>query len=184
MLPFYLCANDRLPVPCVNRKVLVGGGGGEGTCACNSLPLCPHSAGRVYLTEVRLTSAQRGLSPPASWVETCSCPTGYAGQFCESCAPGYKRETPLGGPYTSCVPCTCNQHGTCDPHTGESCPPPPSKPPGPHPAQQVSADPNRVSRGQCEWSLRAVLLRWCPRGPPRAGHLSTRCVIDSCKRRS
>ncbi|XP_025769296.1 laminin subunit gamma-3 [Puma concolor] len=75
-------------------------------------------SGQVFLTEVRLTSAQRGLSPPASWVETCSCPKGYTGQFCESCAPGYKRETPLGGPYTSCVPCTCNQHGTCDPHTG------------------------------------------------------------------
>ncbi|XP_034519634.1 laminin subunit gamma-3, partial [Ailuropoda melanoleuca] len=78
----------------------------------------PGPSGQVFLTEVRLTSAQRGLSPPASWVETCSCPKGYTGQFCESCAPGYKRETPLGGPYTNCVPCTCNQHGTCDPHTG------------------------------------------------------------------
>ncbi|XP_030875870.1 laminin subunit gamma-3 [Leptonychotes weddellii] len=87
-------------------------------CAHNSLPLYPRSAGQVFLTEVRLISAQRGLSPPASWVETCSCPEGYTGQFCESCAPGYKRETPLGGPYANCVPCTCNQHGTCDPHTG------------------------------------------------------------------
>ncbi|KAK2501533.1 hypothetical protein MC885_006464 [Smutsia gigantea] len=78
----------------------------------------PNSHGQVFLTEVRLTSAQQGLSPPASWVETCSCPMGYTGQFCESCAPGYKRETPLGGPYTNCVPCTCNQHGTCDPNTG------------------------------------------------------------------
>lgn len=78
----------------------------------------PSSYGRVLLTEARLTSAQRGLSPPAPWVETCSCPVGHTGQFCESCAPGYKRETPLGGPYTSCVPCTCNQHGTCDPNTG------------------------------------------------------------------
>nr|KAF6433683.1 laminin subunit gamma 3 [Molossus molossus] len=78
----------------------------------------PSPPGQVFLTEVRLTSARRGLSPTASWVETCSCPKGYAGQFCESCAPGYKRETPLGGPYTSCVPCTCNQHGTCDPDTG------------------------------------------------------------------
>ncbi|XP_059266506.1 laminin subunit gamma-3 [Mustela nigripes] len=78
----------------------------------------PGPSGQVFLTEVRLTSAQRGLSPPASWVETCSCPKGYTGQFCESCAPGHKRETPLGGPYTDCVPCTCNQHGTCDPHTG------------------------------------------------------------------
>ncbi|KAM4847896.1 laminin subunit gamma-3 isoform 1-T1 [Urocitellus parryii] len=80
----------------------------------------PGPSGQVLLSEVRLTSArpQRGLSPPASWVETCSCPRGYTGQFCESCAPGYKRETPQGGPYASCVPCTCNQHGTCDPNTG------------------------------------------------------------------
>uniref|UniRef100_A0A8D1UYU1 Laminin subunit gamma-3 n=1 Tax=Sus scrofa TaxID=9823 RepID=A0A8D1UYU1_PIG len=78
----------------------------------------PSPSGRVLLTEVRLTSAQPGLGPPASWVETCSCPSGYSGQFCESCAPGYKRETPLGGPYASCVPCICNQHGTCDPNTG------------------------------------------------------------------
>ncbi|KAL4689686.1 hypothetical protein H8959_012477, partial [Pygathrix nigripes] len=78
----------------------------------------PSPAGQVFLTEVRLTSARPGLSPPASWVETCSCPNGYMGQFCESCAPGYKRETPQGGPYASCVPCTCNQHGTCDPNTG------------------------------------------------------------------
>ncbi|XP_054440811.1 laminin subunit gamma-3 [Pteronotus mesoamericanus] len=78
----------------------------------------PSPSGQVFLTAVRLASAQRGLSPPALWVETCSCPKGYVGQFCESCAPGYKRETPLGGPYASCVPCTCNQHGTCDPNTG------------------------------------------------------------------
>ncbi|XP_012576653.1 PREDICTED: laminin subunit gamma-3 [Condylura cristata] len=78
----------------------------------------PSPSGQARLTEVRLTSAQRGLSPPASWVETCSCPEGYEGQFCESCAPGYKRETPRGGPYANCVPCTCNQHGTCDPDTG------------------------------------------------------------------
>ncbi|ELV12685.1 Laminin subunit gamma-3 [Tupaia chinensis] len=78
----------------------------------------PSPSGPVFLTAVRLASAQRGLSPAASWVETCSCPKGYTGQFCESCAPGYKRETPQGGPYASCVPCTCNQHGTCDPNTG------------------------------------------------------------------
>ncbi|KFO31935.1 Laminin subunit gamma-3 [Fukomys damarensis] len=77
-------------------------------------------SGPALLSEVRLTSAraQQGLSPPATWVETCSCPQGYTGQFCESCAPGYKRETPRGGPYAACVPCTCNQHGTCDPNTG------------------------------------------------------------------
>ncbi|XP_023556020.1 laminin subunit gamma-3, partial [Octodon degus] len=78
------------------------------------------SSGQALLSEVRLTTAraQQGLSPPATWVESCSCPQGYTGQFCESCAPGYKRETLRGGPYASCVPCTCNQHGTCDPRTG------------------------------------------------------------------
>ncbi|XP_029468413.1 laminin subunit gamma-3 isoform X2 [Rhinatrema bivittatum] len=72
----------------------------------------------VSLREVRLVSASLGLSPPAQWVEACMCPHGYTGQFCESCALGYRREIPLGGPYTSCVPCLCNQHGTCDPSTG------------------------------------------------------------------
>ncbi|XP_044848953.1 laminin subunit gamma-3 [Mauremys mutica] len=73
---------------------------------------------RVSLSEVQLTSARPGHSPPAQWVEECICPQGYTGQFCESCAPGYKREIPLGGPFTSCIPCTCNQHGSCDPDTG------------------------------------------------------------------
>uniref|UniRef100_A0A8C3PCE1 Laminin subunit gamma-3 n=1 Tax=Chrysemys picta bellii TaxID=8478 RepID=A0A8C3PCE1_CHRPI len=75
-------------------------------------------AGRVSLIEVQLTSARPGHSLPAQWVEECICPQGYTGQFCESCAPGYKREIPLGGPFTSCIPCTCNQHGSCDPDTG------------------------------------------------------------------
>uniref|UniRef100_A0A8C4VW64 Laminin subunit gamma-3 n=1 Tax=Gopherus evgoodei TaxID=1825980 RepID=A0A8C4VW64_9SAUR len=72
----------------------------------------------VSLSEVQLTSARPGHSLPAQWVEECICPQGYTGQFCESCAPGYKREIPLGGPFTSCIPCTCNQHGSCDPNTG------------------------------------------------------------------
>ncbi|XP_075762037.1 laminin subunit gamma-3 isoform X1 [Pelodiscus sinensis] len=77
-----------------------------------------HAPHRVSLGEVQLTSARPGHSQPAQWVEECICPPGYIGQFCESCAPGFKRATPLGGPFTSCVPCTCNQHGSCDPHTG------------------------------------------------------------------
>ncbi|XP_038637731.1 laminin subunit gamma-3-like [Scyliorhinus canicula] len=70
------------------------------------------------LMDVTLVTAQAGLSPRAAWVEECMCPEGYIGQFCESCAPGYKREVPSGGPLTPCVPCTCNQHGTCDPDSG------------------------------------------------------------------
>uniref|UniRef100_A0A8C5LN57 Laminin subunit gamma-3 n=1 Tax=Jaculus jaculus TaxID=51337 RepID=A0A8C5LN57_JACJA len=80
----------------------------------------PSPPGQVILSGVRLTSArpQQGLFPSASWVEMCSCPQGYTGQFCEFCAPGYKREAPQGGPYANCIPCTCNEHGTCDPNTG------------------------------------------------------------------
>uniref|UniRef100_A0A8C0GGQ0 Laminin subunit gamma-3 n=1 Tax=Chelonoidis abingdonii TaxID=106734 RepID=A0A8C0GGQ0_CHEAB len=83
-----------------------------------SLSKITTSAGKVSLSEVQLTSARPGHSVPAQWVEECICPQGYTGQFCESCAPGYKREIPLGGPFTSCIPCTCNQHGSCDPNTG------------------------------------------------------------------
>ncbi|XP_058842866.1 laminin subunit gamma-3-like [Acipenser ruthenus] len=72
----------------------------------------------AQLSEVTLVSAAPGLEPPAPWVEECICPQGYVGQFCEFCAPGYKRETPSGGPFTRCVPCTCNQHGVCDGETG------------------------------------------------------------------
>uniref|UniRef100_A0A8C9W7T3 Laminin, gamma 3 n=1 Tax=Scleropages formosus TaxID=113540 RepID=A0A8C9W7T3_SCLFO len=57
--------------------------------------------------------------PSAPWVEQCTCPLGFEGQFCERCAPGYKREVPNGGPFARCVPCTCNQHGECHPETGE-----------------------------------------------------------------
>ncbi|XP_067868245.1 laminin subunit gamma-3-like [Heterodontus francisci] len=71
-----------------------------------------------HLTEVTLVTAQAGLSPRAAWVEECMCPEGYIGQFCEFCAPGYKREFPFGGPLTLCIPCTCNQHGTCNPDSG------------------------------------------------------------------
>ncbi|NWQ62499.1 LAMC3 protein, partial [Neopipo cinnamomea] len=74
--------------------------------------------GRLSLSEVQLTSASPGLGTRAGWVEECTCPTGYAGQFCQSCAPGFKREIPFGGPFVSCVPCACNQHGDCHPLTG------------------------------------------------------------------
>uniref|UniRef100_A0A8U8C915 Uncharacterized protein n=1 Tax=Geospiza parvula TaxID=87175 RepID=A0A8U8C915_GEOPR len=73
---------------------------------------------RLSLSEVQLTSARPGPGPRAGWVEECTCPMGYTGQFCQSCAPGFKREIPFGGPFVSCVPCTCNQHGDCHPLTG------------------------------------------------------------------
>ncbi|XP_065163974.1 laminin subunit gamma-1 isoform X1 [Atheta coriaria] len=72
-----------------------------------------------FLQHVRLETASRGVAgKPALWVEQCSCPEGYIGQFCESCAPGY-RHSPSIGPFMSCVPCNCNNHAdNCDSETG------------------------------------------------------------------
>lgn len=75
-------------------------------------------AGRLWLSRVQLTSARRGAGMWAGWVEECTCPSGYTGSFCESCAPGFKRDIPFGGPFVTCVPCTCNQHGDCEPLSG------------------------------------------------------------------
>ncbi|MEQ2290745.1 hypothetical protein AMECASPLE_006238, partial [Ameca splendens] len=72
------------------------------------------------LAGVTLTSASISSSPataPAPWVENCSCPQGFAGEFCERCAPGFTREDPSRGLFSTCVPCNCHQHGTCHPET-------------------------------------------------------------------
>ncbi|XP_008566171.1 PREDICTED: laminin subunit gamma-1, partial [Galeopterus variegatus] len=75
--------------------------------------------GAGYLDDVSLTSARPGPGVPATWVESCTCPVGYGGQFCEMCLSGYRRETPSLGPYSPCVLCTCSGHSeTCDPETG------------------------------------------------------------------
>lgn len=72
-----------------------------------------------HLGNVKITTAHHGPGSPAHWVEKCTCPTGYLGQFCERCAAGYRRETPTQGPYSSCVPCICNGHSdSCNPETG------------------------------------------------------------------
>ncbi|NXF90538.1 LAMC3 protein, partial [Eubucco bourcierii] len=79
---------------------------------------CGPVPGRLALSQVQLTSARPGSGARAGWVEECKCPPGYTGHFCQSCAPGFTREIPFGGPFISCVPCACNQHGDCDPITG------------------------------------------------------------------
>ncbi|ERL95702.1 hypothetical protein D910_00136 [Dendroctonus ponderosae] len=44
---------------------------------------------------------------------------GYVGQFCESCAPGFRHSPAHGGPFTNCIPCDCNSHARiCDSETG------------------------------------------------------------------
>lgn len=58
-------------------------------------------------------------SAPANWVEKCSCPKAYVGDYCEECAPGFKHEPANGGPYSTCIPCDCNGHAhICDTATG------------------------------------------------------------------
>ncbi|NWS32133.1 LAMC2 protein, partial [Polioptila caerulea] len=72
-----------------------------------------------YIDNITLVSARPGPGAPAPWVERCQCPAPYRGQFCERCAPGYRRDTPGHGPFGVCVPCNCQGGGICDPDTGE-----------------------------------------------------------------
>ncbi|XP_035526875.1 laminin subunit gamma-2 [Morone saxatilis] len=74
--------------------------------------------GRGYLDNVKLVSAQRGDGVPARWVQTCSCPPGYEGEFCERCSAGFRRKIPADGAFSRCEPCSC-RGGSCDPQTGD-----------------------------------------------------------------
>ena len=47
------------------------------------------TGGEGFIDNVQLESAERGyLGQPAKWLEECDCPTGYSGQFCQSCSAG------------------------------------------------------------------------------------------------
>ncbi|XP_075540322.1 terribly reduced optic lobes isoform X26 [Dermacentor variabilis] len=76
----------------------------------------------VHGLEMDSASYSSPKNPPASFVEQCSCPTGYTGNSCENCGPGYIRRR--SGPYLGeCVqgvlPCNCNAHSnSCDQQTG------------------------------------------------------------------
>uniref|UniRef100_A0A2A4JWY1 Laminin subunit gamma-1 n=1 Tax=Heliothis virescens TaxID=7102 RepID=A0A2A4JWY1_HELVI len=78
--------------------------------------------GEGYLMNFKLETAKVGRekgSAAANWVEKCSCPKAYVGDYCEECAPGYKHEPANGGPYSTCIPCDCNGHAhICDTATG------------------------------------------------------------------
>lgn len=78
------------------------------------------SHGEAVLDDVELETAHRDTAGnSARWIEQCSCPEGYLGQFCESCAPGYRHSPSKGGPFMPCIPCDCNKHATiCDSETG------------------------------------------------------------------
>ncbi|KAL3276258.1 hypothetical protein HHI36_020973 [Cryptolaemus montrouzieri] len=76
----------------------------------------------TYLDDVKLETASRGVAStqPAYWVEQCKCPDGYVGQFCESCATGFRHSRSLSGPFIPCIPCDCNKHtDECDSDTGK-----------------------------------------------------------------
>ncbi|KAM7379867.1 hypothetical protein PAMP_005384 [Pampus punctatissimus] len=74
--------------------------------------------GRGYLNKVQLGSAQRGPGMSAGWVQTCRCPLGYEGEFCERCSTGFKRRVAANGAFSPCEPCSC-RGGSCDPQTGD-----------------------------------------------------------------
>lgn len=76
--------------------------------------------GEAILDDVELETAHRGApGRPATWIEHCTCPEGYLGQFCESCAPGFRHSPSGGGPFMPCIPCDCNKHAEiCDAETG------------------------------------------------------------------
>ncbi|ALC43661.1 LanB2 [Drosophila busckii] len=78
--------------------------------------------GEAKLDDVELQTAHRGAAgQPATWIEQCTCPEGYLGQFCESCAPRYRHSPARGGPFMPCIPCDCHGHADiCDSETG-SC---------------------------------------------------------------
>ncbi|XP_034743237.1 laminin subunit gamma-2 isoform X1 [Etheostoma cragini] len=75
--------------------------------------------GRGYLDNVQLVSARRGGDgPPADWVQTCRCPPGYEGAWCERCSAGFRRRLPSNGAFSGCERCSCSG-GSCDPQTGD-----------------------------------------------------------------
>ena len=76
----------------------------------------------TYLRSFSLnTATSSNLSETkANWIEKCKCPNGYAGENCEKCSNGYRRETQNGNSFTRCVPCTCNNHSNiCDQQSGK-----------------------------------------------------------------
>uniref|UniRef100_A0A914Q102 Uncharacterized protein n=1 Tax=Panagrolaimus davidi TaxID=227884 RepID=A0A914Q102_9BILA len=81
-----------------------------------------YSRGDVgFLSSISLSTASSSLysTIAADWVEQCECPEGHVGQFCESCAPGYRRAVKFGGPLTKCIKCDCHGHSdSCDAESG------------------------------------------------------------------
>ncbi|ESN95416.1 hypothetical protein HELRODRAFT_193581 [Helobdella robusta] len=76
--------------------------------------------GEGFLSSFKLESSAASYGHrPATNVERCECPVGYVGQFCESCAPGYRKEFGGSSPKERCIECRCNGHSdSCDSASG------------------------------------------------------------------
>ncbi|KAM6989831.1 laminin subunit gamma-2 [Tautogolabrus adspersus] len=125
--------------------------------------------GRGYIDDVKLMSARRGDGVPARWVQTCSCPEGYEGDFCERCSAGFRRSAPSDGAFSACKPCSC-RGGSCDPLTGDC-----------YSADETPADSCSNGFYRDPWSPRSCLKCPCPDGVScslTAGSLQPRC--DGC----
>lgn len=89
------------------------------------IKLLNYISGVGFIDNIKLDTARPGsnVGDPATWVEQCTCPEGFVGQFCESCAGGYKKDPPNSGSFSSCVPCQCFGHSdSCDPDSGTRIP--------------------------------------------------------------
>ncbi|XP_063983584.1 basement membrane-specific heparan sulfate proteoglycan core protein-like isoform X16 [Diachasmimorpha longicaudata] len=76
----------------------------------------------VSITDITMDSAHDTGSEVASFVEECSCPSGYSGHSCQSCAPGFLRRSGglwLGECYRDEPPCPPGYYG--DPSRNIEC---------------------------------------------------------------
>ncbi|KRZ22086.1 Laminin-like protein lam-2 [Trichinella pseudospiralis] len=73
----------------------------------------------VVLQSASMTPNGEELGQRAMWIESCQCPDNFVGQFCESCAPGFRREPKFGGPFSRCIKCECHGHADlCEAESG------------------------------------------------------------------
>ncbi|CAD5229335.1 unnamed protein product [Bursaphelenchus okinawaensis] len=80
----------------------------------------PRDVGYLWDFKLKVASSIPSLPvKPVATVEKCICLPEYVGQFCETCASGFKREKPADL-LSKCVKCECNGHSqNCEAESGE-----------------------------------------------------------------